>query len=231
MRRMNGRRLAAILLALLMLLTETGTAAMAENRSAGERSSLSETLFSLPESLSGTDAAAASGKVILGRSKKKKTTAAPDTATPVPASQETSADPEGSDAVTPTPVPDGPVTDPQSIADYLFAHGKLPENFITKKEAQRLGWDSSRNYVGDVAPGKSIGGDRFGNYEGRLPQVDGRQYFEADCYYTGRKRNAYRIIYSNDGHVWFTADHYNTFTELFPTGTEGYVSPVSSFVP
>ena len=119
--------------------------------------------------------------------------------------------------MTPTPEPEGPITDPQSIADYLFAHGELPDNFLTKQEARELGWDSSRNYVSDVAPGMSIGGDRFGNYEGRLPEVKGRKYYEADCWYTGGKRNAYRIIYSNDGHVWYTEDHYQTFTELFPT--------------
>ena len=60
----------------------------------------------------------------------------------------------------------GPIIEPQAIADYLFTYGRLPDNFITKKEAQELGWDSTRNYVSDVAPGKSIGGDRFGNYEG-----------------------------------------------------------------
>ena len=119
--------------------------------------------------------------------------------------------------MTPTPVPEGPIIDPQSIADYLFAHGELPDNFITKKEARALGWDSSRNYVSDVAPGMSIGGDRFGNYEESLPVVKGRQYYEADCWYTGGRRNAYRIIYSDDGHVWYTEDHYQTFTELFPT--------------
>ena len=128
----------------------------------------------------------------------------------------------------PTPVPEGPITDPQSIADYLFANGRLPDNFITKKTARDLGWDSGRNYVGDVAPGKSLGGDRFGNYEERLPVVKGRRYFEADCWYTGGKRNAYRIIYDNEGHVWYTGDHYETFTELRPTGTEGYECPVAS---
>ena len=86
-----------------------------------------------------------------------------------------------------------------------------------KKEAQALGWDSSYNYVSDVAPGKSIGGDYFGNYERKLPAVKGRKYYEADCFYQGGKRNAYRIIYSNDGHVWYTGDHYETFMELFPS--------------
>ena len=118
----------------------------------------------------------------------------------------------------PTPEPDGPIIDPRSIADYLFSHDmQLPENFITKKEARALGWDNSRNYVGDVAPGKSIGGDTFGNYEGRLPTGKGITYREADCYYNGKKRNAYRVVYSSEGRVWYTEDHYNTFTELFPT--------------
>ena len=80
-----------------------------------------------------------------------------------------------------------------------------------------LGWDSSRNYVSDAAPGKSIGGDRFGNYEGKLPKVKGRKYYECDCNYRGGKRGAERLIYSSDGHVWYTADHYETFTELFPS--------------
>ncbi|MBR2718216.1 MAG: attachment glycoprotein G [Clostridia bacterium] len=112
----------------------------------------------------------------------------------------------------------GPITEPQDIVDYLYEHGELPDNFITKKEAQALGWDSNENYVGDVAPGKSIGGDRFGNYEGLLPKAKGRTYYEADCYYEGRKRNACRVVYSNDGLYFYTDDHYETFTEMKPTG-------------
>ena len=115
------------------------------------------------------------------------------------------------------PKTSGPITDPQGIADYIFEHGRLPDNFITKKEAQKLGWDSSCNYVGDVAPGKSIGGDRFGNYEGLLPSKKGRTWYEADCYYQGKKRNAHRILYSSDGLVYYTDDHYETFTQMFPS--------------
>ena len=111
----------------------------------------------------------------------------------------------------------GPIIEPQAIADYLFEHGELPENFITKEEAQELGWDSSRNYLSDVAPGKSIGGDRFGNYEGRLPKAKGRKFFECDANYTGGKRGAERIVYSSDGRIWYTKDHYETFEELFPS--------------
>ena len=113
--------------------------------------------------------------------------------------------------------PAGPLTEPQEIADYIFKHGELPDNFITKKEAQALGWDSSYNYVSDVAPGKSIGGDRFGNYEGLLPSKKGRTWYEADCYYTGGKRNAHRILFSNDGLVYYTDDHYESFTQMHPS--------------
>ena len=116
--------------------------------------------------------------------------------------------------VTATP---GPMDAAQELADYFFEHGELPENFIRKQEAERLGWDNRYNYVSDVAPGKSIGGDYFGNYERLLPVVKGRKYYEADCFYNGGKRNAFRIIFSNDGHVWYTEDHYNTFIELFPS--------------
>lgn len=113
--------------------------------------------------------------------------------------------------------PSSPLTDPQDIADYIFLYGKLPPNFITKREAQDLGWDSSWNYVSDVAPGKSIGGDRFGNYEGLLPSKKGRQWYEADCYYKSGKRNAHRILFSNDGLVYYTDDHYESFTQMFPS--------------
>lgn len=109
------------------------------------------------------------------------------------------------------------ITEPQAIADYIFQHGCLPDNFITKAEAEALGWDKSTNYVGDVAPGKSIGGDRFGNYEGLLPKASGRTYYEADCYYTGAERNGCRIVYSNDGLVYYTDDHYESFTQMFPS--------------
>lgn len=110
------------------------------------------------------------------------------------------------------------ITAPQDIADYIFAHGTLPDNFLTKNEARQLGWDSSKNYVSDVAPGYSIGGDRFGNYEGLLPDASGRKWYEADANYTVGPRGAERILYSSDGLVYYTNDHYQTFTEMHPSG-------------
>lgn len=110
------------------------------------------------------------------------------------------------------------ITAPQDIADYIFAHGTLPDNFLTKNEARQLGWDSSKNYVSDVAPGYSIGGDKFGNYEGLLPDASGRKWYEADANYTSGPRGAERILYSSDGLVYYTNDHYQTFTEMHPSG-------------
>ena len=108
------------------------------------------------------------------------------------------------------------VTDPQQIVNYLEKYGKLPENFITKKEAQALGWDSWYNYVGEVAPGKSIGGDRFGNYERQLPSKKGRTWYECDANYRGKERGAERVLFSSDGLYYYTDDHYRTFTQMYP---------------
>ena len=148
-------------------------------------------------------------QTLLARSrKKKKNTPTPAvTSTPAPAAAE-----EDFLGMTPTPVPEGSIIDPQSIADYLFAHGELPDNFITKKEARALGWGSAFRYVSDAAPGKSIGGDYFSNYERILPVAKGLTYREAYCRYAGGPRNAYRSIWSSDVRVCYTEEHYNTFT-------------------
>ena len=110
---------------------------------------------------------------------------------------------------------DGEYNDKNCVALYIHTFNKLPKNYITKSEAQKLGWDSMKGNLNKVAPGKSIGGDRFGNYEGQLPKAKGRQYYECDIDYKKGKRNAKRIIFSNDGLVFFTKDHYKTFEQLY----------------
>lgn len=97
----------------------------------------------------------------------------------------------------------------QSVAET----GKLPEKWITKKQAQELGWSPGVK-LGKIAPGKSIGGDRFGNRERRLPVEKGRTYFEADLGYRGGKRGASRLIYSSDRLIYVTVDHYKTFESI-----------------
>ena len=113
----------------------------------------------------------------------------------------------------PTPAAQEAIIDPQGITNYLDWYGVLPDNFITKNKARDLGWDSRYNYVSDVAPGKSIGGDRFGNYEGTLPEGD---YHECDIDTLGAaRRGAKRLVYSDDGRIYYTEDHYESFTLLY----------------
>lgn len=103
----------------------------------------------------------------------------------------------------------------EEVALYLHLFEHLPDNYITKARARQLGWDSSKGNLWDVAPGKSIGGDRFGNYEGALPEKRSRQYYECDVNYKGGRRGAERIVYSDDGLIYYTEDHYNSFELLY----------------
>ncbi len=100
------------------------------------------------------------------------------------------------------------------VAYYLAEYDELPPNYITKKEAEALGWISSEGNLWDVAPGAVIGGDRFGNYEGLLPE--GGDYTECDVNYDGGFRGGERLVYDTDGNIWYTADHYETFEQLYP---------------
>ena len=106
-------------------------------------------------------------------------------------------------------------SDRDSVALYLHTFGKLPGNFITKKEASALGWDSKKGNLWEVAEGMSIGGDSFGNREGLLPADKGRKWYECDINYQGGYRGAERILYSSDGLVYYTGDHYQTYTQLY----------------
>lgn len=107
---------------------------------------------------------------------------------------------------------DGTYTSKEAVALYLHEYGKLPQNYITKKEAEDLGWNSRKGNLWEVAPGKSIGGSHYGNYEELLPEND---YKECDIDYDGGRRNAKRIVYSDDGDIYYTEDHYNTFEKLY----------------
>lgn len=137
--------------------------------------------------------------------------------------------PEATDTAEPTSAPtpevtqspldlveeDGVYSTPDLVAAYLHTFNKLPSNYITKNEAAKLGWVSSEGNLWDVTDEMSIGGDKFGNYEGLLPQTDGRQWYECDVNYYGGYRGAERILYSNDGLIYYTDDHYESFTQLY----------------
>ena len=109
---------------------------------------------------------------------------------------------------------DGEYTSKEDVALYIHTYGKLPQNFIKKSEAEKLGWEGGS--LEPYAPGRSIGGDRFGNYEGLLPEAEGRRYTECDIDTMGRSsRGAKRIVFSNDGLIYYTGDHYKSFELLY----------------
>lgn len=109
---------------------------------------------------------------------------------------------------------DGVYTSRDEVAQYIFTYGHLPSNFITKKEAKALGWEGGS--LEPYAPGKCIGGSRFGNYEGLLPEKEGRVYTECDIDTLGSdRRGAKRIVFSNDGLIYYTEDHYESFELLY----------------
>ena len=101
------------------------------------------------------------------------------------------------------------------VADYIYEFGELPPNYITKKEAEEAGWDKSEGNLWEVTRQKSIGGDYFGNREGLLPDSNGRKYFECDINYEGGYRGAERLVFSNDGLIFYTGDHYESFEQLY----------------
>ena len=109
---------------------------------------------------------------------------------------------------------DDAYTTKDDVALYLYQYGQLPSNFMTKKEAQNLGWQGGS--LEPFAPGMCIGGNHFGNYEGLLPEADGRDYTECDIDTLGAdSRGAKRIVFSNDGLIYYTDDHYESFTLLY----------------
>ena len=118
---------------------------------------------------------------------------------------------------TPTPKPaideDGWYYDKDNVALYIHTYGHLPGNYITKKDAEALGWTGGS--VDRYARGMAIGGDSFGNYEGLLPKKNGRKYYECDIDTKGKSRGSKRIIFSNDGLIFYTDDHYESFTQLY----------------
>ncbi len=99
------------------------------------------------------------------------------------------------------------------VVSYVKENGRLPDYYITKSHAREQGWIASKGNLCEVLPGKAIGGDVFTNREKQLPIRKGRTYYEADLNYNCGNRNAHRLIFSNDGLIYVTHDHYKTFEE------------------
>lgn len=150
----------------------------------------------------------------------QQTTAAPQTTAPpqttaVPQTETTAKPRETSPPTTESKLDkNGSYYSRDDVALYIRTFGHLPPNYLTKKQAQALGW--SGGSLEPYAPGKVIGGSRFGNYEGLLPEKSGRYYTECDIDTLGKsKRGSKRIVFSNDGLIYYTDDHYNSFTLLY----------------
>ena len=117
---------------------------------------------------------------------------------------------------TPEPVieEDGWYYSKEEVALFLYTYHRLPDNYLTKSEARELGWTGGT--VENYKEGAAIGGDKFGNREGLLPKKDGRQYNECDIDTKGKgSRGAKRIVFSNDGLIYYTSDHYESFELLY----------------
>lgn len=106
------------------------------------------------------------------------------------------------------------LTDATKVARWLQRHHQLPDYYIRKNDARRQGWDAAKGNLCEVLPGRAIGGDRFANREKRLPTQPGRQWFEADVNYRCGHRNADRLLYSSDGLIFLTTDHYRSFKKV-----------------
>jgi len=120
------------------------------------------------------------------------------------------APPEGLDAI----AEDGWYYTAEEVSEYLVTYGYLPGNYITKSEARELGWEGGS--VEEYAPGCAIGGDVFQNREGTLPKVEGITYYECDINTDGgRPRGAERLVFSDDGWIYYTPDHYESFELLY----------------
>ena len=110
---------------------------------------------------------------------------------------------------------DGKYTNKEDVALYIHTYNKLPSNYITKTKAKKLGWVPEKGNLWEVTDHMSIGGGEYKNLEGHLPKKDGRKYYECDIDYDGNDRDEKRIVYSNDGLIYYTDDHYETFELLY----------------
>lgn len=205
------RRITALLLTLLLALSLTACGNPAQTVDTIEKTA--QTVQQIAEVLNDTEEDTESAALPASKAQEPAEEASEE---PAQASDQETAAEEPAEAAAETPAidEDGVYTTKDDVALYLHTYGHLPSNFITKKEAEKLGW--SGGSLEPYAPGKCIGGSHFGNYEGILPEKDGRSYTECDIDTLGAgSRGAKRIVFSNDGLIYYTEDHYETFELLY----------------
>ncbi len=204
------RRLTALLLALVMCLLLPACSFSPEN--AGEELTVAELPVISDEAETGSEVQDGTDEAEQPQTEaesQKTTTTQKTTATTKKTTTTATKAPKSGNVVE-----SGKYDSRDEVALYIHTFGHLPSNYITKKQAESKGWSggSLKNY----APGCCIGGDRFGNYEGLLPKAKGRTYTECDIdTLNAKSRGAKRIIFSNDGLIFYTDDHYESFTQLY----------------
>lgn len=194
------KRLSALLLALCWALTLTAC---------GQLSGAAP----LPSQPASTPSAALTESP--GPASPAQTDQGPETAVPASQALESAPPAQSQEPEAPAVSEDGRYSSKEEVALYIHLYGHLPGNYLTKREAEALGWSggSVERYAGE---GAAIGGSRFGNYEGLLPEKEGRTYTECDIDTVGSSsRGPKRIVFSNDGLIYYTEDHYQSFELLY----------------
>lgn len=101
----------------------------------------------------------------------------------------------------------------------LMYEGILPDYYISWEDILALGWKEGK-WPSNFAPGKMITHGTYQNRNEHLPQSPGRIWYEADINYKTGKRNTQRVLWSNDGLIFVTYDHYETFYEIISGGSK-----------
>lgn len=196
-----NRRFSAILLALLMTLSLSACGGAQGEGFIPEASN--DTVWAVVPDGSGSDASSPDSDTLPDGNQ------SPDNAGQNPANSGKSG--EGNRTVD----EDGWYSSKEEVALYIHLYDRLPDNYVTKEEAEKAGWHGGNveDYTGE---GTAIGGGYFGNREGLLPKAQGRSYTECDIGTVGENaRGAKRIVFSNDGLVYYTEDHYESFELLY----------------
>lgn len=197
--------------------TTTAAESVTETTEAPSTESSKETAATTTEATTETEAPTTTEKATDPTTEKAPTTEATTEATKetTEATKKTKATTEPTSAPSEAKIDEnGEYTSKDDVALYIHTYGHLPKNFVTKSEARAKGWEGGS--LEDYFPGCSIGGDKFGNREDVLPKKNGRTYTECDIDTKGKKsRGAKRIVFSNDGLIYYTDDHYETFTLLY----------------
>lgn len=109
----------------------------------------------------------------------------------------------------------GEYTSMEEVALYIHTFGTVPPNFISKTKARNAGWVAEEGNLWEVLPGMSIGGGGWHNDEAVMPGAYYDQWYECDIDYEGGYRGPERLVYSDNGMIFYTPDHYESYARIF----------------